>query len=80
MKPGTRMKPNLELSADLTVAEVLSRWPQTLPLFYERRMTCPGCAMAPFESLAEAASVYRLDPDAFLSEMREVISHRRNER
>lgn len=34
-----------------------------------RRMACPGCAMAPFMTLAEAAATYRLDPQRLLAEI-----------
>jgi hybrid cluster-associated redox disulfide protein len=64
------------LEANLTVAEVLAQWPQTIPVFIHYRMACVGCAMAPFESLAEVAIIYRLDLDSFLRELRRTIEVR----
>ncbi len=61
------------LEASLTVAEVLAQWPQTIPVFIHHRMACVGCAMAPFESLAEVAVIYHLDVDGFLRELRQII-------
>lgn len=69
-----------QLEADLTVAEILARWPQTIPVFAHHRMACVGCAIAPFETLAEVAAIYRLNLDHFLKELQQVIeaSYREN--
>ena len=64
-----------ELEANLTVAEVLARWPQTIPVFIHQRMACVGCVMAPFETLAEVALVYYLDLDCFLRELQQAIDN-----
>jgi hybrid cluster-associated redox disulfide protein len=61
------------LAAGLTVAEVLTRWPQTIPIFLRYRMICVGCPIAPFETLAEVAAIYDLDLNRFLSELGQVI-------
>jgi hybrid cluster-associated redox disulfide protein len=58
-----------QLEANLTVDEVLACWPQTIPVFLYHRMACVGCAMAPFETLAEVATIYKLDLDSFLREL-----------
>lgn len=62
-----------QLEADLTVAEVMARWPQTIPVFIHHRMACVGCAMAPFETLAEVAAIYDLDLNCFLGELQQFI-------
>ena len=64
------VQPNL--TADLMVADVLARWPQTIPVFTHHRMGCVGCAMAPFETLAEVAVIYGLDLGCFLNELEQI--------
>ena len=58
------------LSADLIVADVLTRWPEIIPVLIRRRLICAGCAMSRFETLAEIAANYRLDLDDLLRELR----------
>ena len=65
MKPSRMTK--------LTVAEVLDRWPQTIPVFFRHRMACVGCAMASFETLADVAAIYGLRLGQFLSELQQTI-------
>ena len=59
--------------ADLIVADVLARWPQTIPVFTHHRMGCVGCPIAPFETLAEVATIYKLDLNCFLNELAQTI-------
>ena len=57
------------LAAELTVAEVMDRWPQTIPIFFRYRMACVGCPIASFETLAEVTAIYSLDLSRFLNEL-----------
>ncbi|WP_142846790.1 DUF1858 domain-containing protein [Telmatospirillum sp. J64-1] len=64
---------NQVLSPDMMVAEVLETWPDLLPVFLYRRMACPGCSMAPFMTLHEAAQSHGLDSDVLMEELREAL-------
>jgi len=46
---------------DMTVAEVMERWPDSVQVFNRRRMACPGCVMAPFMTVADAAGSYAIE-------------------
>ena len=41
--------------ADLTMAELMSVRPAAVPVLMRRGLACPGCAMAPFMTVREAA-------------------------
>ena len=45
---------------DLSVAEIMSRWPSTIRPFIDRRMHCVGCPIAPFHTLSDAAEEHSL--------------------
>ena len=55
------------------VAEVLRRWPRTVPLLARYRLACVGCFMARFERLADVPRIYGLDERQFLHEVRRAI-------
>ncbi|HYG85596.1 MAG TPA: DUF1858 domain-containing protein [Azospirillum sp.] len=61
-------------SADQPIAEVLQAWPQTMTVFLRRRMACPGCAMAPFMTVAEAAEAYGMQPADLMAEFARAIA------
>jgi hybrid cluster-associated redox disulfide protein len=46
---------------DMTVAQIMSRWPATIGVFITYDMRCIGCPIAIFHTLAEAAGEHRLD-------------------
>ncbi|HEY9566521.1 MAG TPA: DUF1858 domain-containing protein [Thalassobaculum sp.] len=66
------MKPEDLLS--MTLADVMERWPQTVPVFNRRRMACPGCVMARFMTLAEAARSYSVAGDDLADDLLGVIT------
>lgn len=52
------------------VSELIERHPAAAVIFSRHQMACVGCAMAPFETLEEAATAYRLKPDTLVREFR----------
>jgi len=56
------------------LSEMMDCWPQTLPVFIEHHMACIGCPLAPFGTLAEACTHYKIHPDCFLQLLEEAIS------
>ena len=47
---------------NLLVADVLAAIPAAARVFIDHRMGCPGCTFAPFETVAEAARIYGIEP------------------
>jgi hybrid cluster-associated redox disulfide protein len=66
------MAEDLSLS-ELMVADILNRWPQAIPVFLKHRMSCVGCLMAPFETLSDAARIYKIPYEAFVEELDHAI-------
>jgi hybrid cluster-associated redox disulfide protein len=65
------------LHAHMIVADLLNCFPELVPVFIRHRMACPGCLMAPFETIAGAADVYGLELQSFLCELQEMSSPHR---
>jgi len=57
-----------------TVADILMRWPEVARVFVRRGMACVGCAMAPFETLAEAAGYYGIPPNVLRAEVEAAVA------
>lgn len=53
-----------------TVEELLKARPGAASVLRRHGMACVGCAMAPFETLAEAAREYRVHLGSILEELR----------
>ncbi len=63
----------------ITVQEVMDRWPATVAVFNARRMACPGCAVAPFTTVAECAASYGIDASELARELADRIAEARQE-
>jgi hybrid cluster-associated redox disulfide protein len=57
----------------MIVGDVMAQWPATVPVFIRNHMACPGCVMAPFMTIREAAREYGLRPDALVRELSDAI-------
>ena len=58
------------ITADSTVGETMRSFPATTAVFLRRRMHCPGCHMAGFMTVREAAASYGLPADDLLADLR----------
>lgn len=64
------------LTPDMLVADVIKAWPAVTPVFRRRHMACPGCAMAPFMTLTEAARSHGLDAATLLADLAAALEPR----
>lgn len=58
-------------TTELTVDEVMQRWPATIRIFLEFDMHCVGCPIAAFHSVDEACNEHGIDLETFLRRLRE---------
>jgi hybrid cluster-associated redox disulfide protein len=56
--------------ADETIAELLAREPEAARILLNHGMQCAGCAIAPFETLADVCSVYAVPLEQLLEDLR----------
>lgn len=61
------MKATPDISATLTIKELLDRYPQLLPTFMALGLLCVGCPAEAFHTLDDVAREYGLD----LNELRQ---------
>ena len=57
------------IKKDMTITEILSRYPETLPVFERYGLDCYDCQIAEFEQLEHGASVHKIDIDALIAEL-----------
>jgi hybrid cluster-associated redox disulfide protein len=65
--------PDFSLSQRMLMADLMSAWPQVIPVLLARRMACVGCDMARFETLADSARIYGLDLKVLMADLNRVI-------
>ena len=63
-----------------TVADILARAPHAARLLLDRGMHCVGCAITPFETLADACAVYGVSLDRLLLDLAGSIEDERTDK
>ena len=51
---------------ELTVSEIMRRWPATMRLFIDRRLLCVGCPIAPFHTLTDVAREHGITHESLI--------------
>lgn len=57
---------------DMTVDEVMSRWPASIRVFIDFRMKCVGCPIAAFHSVEAASREHEIYDPALLRSLQAV--------
>lgn len=61
------------ITRDMTIAEILSRYPQTIAVFREFGLSCRECQIADFEEVEHGAGVHNIDVEVLLRELNRAI-------
>jgi hybrid cluster-associated redox disulfide protein len=65
------MRENAVPAAEMTVDDVMRRWPSTIRVFLDFKMRCVGCPIAGFHSVHDACVEHDVDPNVFLPKLLE---------
>ncbi len=61
-------------NSNMTVAEVLEIWPETVTVFQEFKTACVGCVMAPFDTIDDVARIYEMELSVLIEALDAVVS------
>jgi hybrid cluster-associated redox disulfide protein len=57
------------ISTNLTVDEVLQRWPKAFSVFMKNKTKCPGCFLQHFCTLKDVAETYQISSKELIDEI-----------
>lgn len=63
------------ITRDMTISDIIARYPQTIPVFRSFGLTCQECQIADFEDVAHGAGVHKIDVDRLLKALNDAIGH-----
>jgi hybrid cluster-associated redox disulfide protein len=61
------------ITRNMTISEILTRYPQTLAVFREFGLSCQECQIADFEEVEHGAGVHNIDIELLLRELNKAI-------
>jgi hybrid cluster-associated redox disulfide protein len=57
------------ITKEMTITQILRRYPETLPIFERYGLDCNDCQIAEFEQLEHGATVHKVDIDTLIIEL-----------
>ena len=58
-----------KIDPDMTVDEIMRRWPSTIRVMIRNHMLCIGCPIGVFHTVKDACDAHRIDEDTFSGEL-----------
>ena len=62
------------ITADMTIGEVLKKYPESLKVFLSHGLMCVGCAVARFENIRQGATAHGIDVDALIEDLNNAVA------
>jgi len=62
-----------KITKEMTIGEVIKKYPKTAFVFIDYGLHCVGCPMAIPETIEEAAKLHRIDLKKFLEDLNKAI-------
>lgn len=62
------------IDPEMTVDEIMRRWPSTIRVMIRNEMLCIGCPIGIFHTVADACHAHRVDLAAFSEELIEAMN------
>ena len=63
----------MTITKDMSIMEVVQKYPDTVEVFMNSGMGCLGCAAAHFENIEQGALAHGIDIDALISNLNEAV-------
>ena len=61
------------ITEDMTIRDVIDKYPETAVVFAKYNMGCIGCIAASFERIRDIAGVHGTDVKAFVKDLNDVV-------
>ena len=55
-----------QVNKNMSIAEVVMKWPESAGAFMENGLHCYGCAAARYETIEQGALAHGVDPDKLI--------------
>ena len=64
----------MTITKDMSIMEVVQKYPDTVEVFINAGMCCLGCAAAHFENIEQGAQAHGIDVDALMEGLNKAVA------
>jgi hybrid cluster-associated redox disulfide protein len=57
------------INKNMSIEEVVKRYPETIPIFERHGLGCVGCQAALFENIEQGAEIHGIDLEALINDL-----------
>jgi hybrid cluster-associated redox disulfide protein len=61
------------ISAEMAIGDVISKYPDTIHVFFKHGLGCVGCAVARFENIRHGAMAHGIDVDVLMKDLNDTV-------
>ena len=65
-----------KITKDMNIKDVISKYPEVVPVFAKYNMGCIGCIAASFEKISYIAQVHGVNVEAFVEELNNALQNK----
>lgn len=64
----------MTITKEMSIGEVVQKYPDTIAVFFQHGLGCVGCAAAHFENIEQGAKAHGIDINALIQALNEALS------
>lgn len=65
------------ITKEMTIMEVVNKYPQSIRVFYQHGLFCIGCSVAYRESIAQGAAAHGIEVDPLIQELNQAVAEKK---
>ena len=64
----------MTITKDMSIMDVVQKYPDTVEVFMNSGMGCLGCAIAHFENIEQGAMAHGIDIDSLMQQLNDAVA------
>ena len=64
----------MKITKDMSIGEVVEKYPQSVQVFMMHGLGCVGCAIANFENIEQGAQAHGIDVDKLIDDLNKAVT------
>ena len=73
MIPNKQEVVSLKITKDMSIKEVVEKYPQSVQVFMMHGLGCVGCAIANFENIEQGAMAHGIDVNKLIDDLNKAV-------
>lgn len=62
------------INKNMSIEDIVTKYPETIPIFERHGLGCVGCQAALFESIEQGAEIHGIDVSALIDDLNKVVA------